>query len=146
MMILWEIIFLFILRYRFLHVVIIFTMSLLSHRRFLSCCWINYIQNCPCNCIEITFLSVAKLDFLQTMLGVPKRVHHKLWDNYKPNYTFVWASEENVQELLFKSVHEMSVSPATTMGNCPKFPLQLTYFTVTIKKLQTTLFCAYHIL
>ena len=31
--------------------------------------------------------------------------HNELWENSKSSYTFVWATEKNVQELLSKSVH-----------------------------------------
>ena len=31
--------------------------------------------------------------------------HNELWENSKSSYTFVWATEKNVQERLSKSVH-----------------------------------------
>ena len=37
--------------------------------------------------------------------------HNELWENSKSNYTFVWAPEKNVQELLSNSVHVFSCIP-----------------------------------
>ena len=33
--------------------------------------------------------------------------HNELWENSKSNYTFVWATERKVQELLSKSVQNI---------------------------------------
>ena len=58
--------------------------------------------------------------------------HNELWENSKSSYTFVWATEKNVQELLSKSVHRNKYQPRIirkALLKCNEDTLYFTHYT-----------------